>query len=655
MAAVLISKTLQAQDSTIKTLNELIVSALKNPQKQSESGKVLTVIGREQIQKANGRSLTELLNTVAGVSVNGANNNAGTNQTLNIRGASAGNALILINGIPVNDPSVITNYFDLNFIDLNQVERIEVLKGGQSTLYGSDAVAGVINIILKKFALEQVDVIAGKFFAGSYGSFGQSVGVLAKAGKSEVVFNYSHTGIQGFSSAYDKNNTGGFDKDGLDEHNIYMNVEREILKSVSLSLYGRYNYYKAGLDEGAFTDDKDYTAKNTNRQAGANLGGYFQKIKMTIHCNYQYNNNERNYLDDSTDRSNPYAYFSKSGYSGNGHFAEAYINKRFMIGELLAGIDYRSSNTRQSYFSIGSFGPYSQPDLLAKASQFSAYASFIFRWQSGFNLEAGGRWNRHSVYGNNFSFTLNPFYLEKNKFKIFGNLYSAFKIPTLYQLYDPTAGNKSLKPEQSLVAEAGFDILSVKKFSARLTGFYRHAKDVILYTFDPSTYASKYVNASRQDQEGLEAELFYRNNKFSVSANYTYVAGKTSSAFDGTGAPLSKDSSYNNLYHIPANSLNISLGLQATKKIYVGARLHAVGKRIEYVYSAPPTTLSAYATVDLDADYRVNKQIKAFLSLRNIFNVQYFDIAGYNSKRFNFTAGVSVDFGVWSKKSAIIK
>ena len=65
-------------------------------------------------------------------------------------GASAGNILILLDGIPVNDPSVITNYFDLNFITLDQVERIEILKGGQSTLYGSDAVSGVINIISKK-------------------------------------------------------------------------------------------------------------------------------------------------------------------------------------------------------------------------------------------------------------------------------------------------------------------------------------------------------------------------------------------------------------------------------------------------------------------------------------------------------------------------
>ncbi|MBL0337039.1 MAG: TonB-dependent receptor plug domain-containing protein [Chitinophagaceae bacterium] len=136
LAAVIFSSRLLAQDTTHHSLDEVVLSASKYARKQSETGKVVTVITREQLDQSGARGLGELLNGIAGTIVTGANNNAGTNQTISIRGGSAGNVLLLVDGIPVNDPSVITNYFDLNFIHPSQVERIEILKGGQSTLYG---------------------------------------------------------------------------------------------------------------------------------------------------------------------------------------------------------------------------------------------------------------------------------------------------------------------------------------------------------------------------------------------------------------------------------------------------------------------------------------------------------------------------------------
>lgn len=150
LAAVIISNQLIAQDTARLQLDEVVVTANKYEQKQSTTGKVLNIISRQQLERSGGKTLCEVLNTLPGLTMIGANNVLGTNQNISIRGASAGNVLLLIDGIPVNDPSAITNYYDLNFINIDQVERIEVLKGGQSTLYGSDAVAGAINVILKK-------------------------------------------------------------------------------------------------------------------------------------------------------------------------------------------------------------------------------------------------------------------------------------------------------------------------------------------------------------------------------------------------------------------------------------------------------------------------------------------------------------------------
>ena len=139
-----------AQEKGNYQLNEVVVTASKSPRKQSEIGKVVRVISAEQLEQNQGRSLTELLNQVAGLTIGGNGNNPGDIKAVYLRGASAGNTLILLDGVPVNDASNISGEYDISSIAIDQIERIEILKGGNSTLYGSDAVAGVINIILKK-------------------------------------------------------------------------------------------------------------------------------------------------------------------------------------------------------------------------------------------------------------------------------------------------------------------------------------------------------------------------------------------------------------------------------------------------------------------------------------------------------------------------
>lgn len=648
VAAVIFSSPLFGQqDSSAKILDEVVITTNKYPKKQTETGKVITVITKQQLEKNEGKSLGEILNTIAGITAPGSDNVSGSNLTLNIRGASAGNALILVDGIPVNDPSNNNNYFDLNFFPVEQIERIEILKGGQSTLYGSDAVAGVMNIITKKPGAKKFDLNAG-VTGGSYATFKESICMNGNLQKWNYELQYTHISSDGFSAAYDSSGNKNFDKDGFDQHAISGNFGINLSKKLQAKIFGRYSFYKTGLDEAAFTDDKDYTAKNKNAQAGA--GFIYNHSNGSLHFNYLFNYVSRDYLDDSTDRSNIYAYYSQSAYIGRTHFAELYNNWKCPPGrtcrtgeefELLAGIDYRYNNTWQRYFSFGLFGPYSSPALDSGMWQLSPYASLIYKNKKGFNVELGGRWNYHSTYGNNFTFTFNPFYLINGKAKIFANLYSAFKAPTLYQLFDPYAGNKNLQPEKAIIGEMGTEIFSVKNFFARITGFYRNTKNAIVYTYNPSTYASLYLNASREENYGAELEANYKYSKWDLSANYIYTDGKTRSVYDGTGTPIGKDTSYYNLYRIPKHSTNLRIGFQANEALWVSAQLHSVSKREEFIFGAAPQKLDAYTILNLYGEYKWNQKFKVFLDLKNITDRKYFEWLGYNTRRFNFTAGMN--------------
>lgn len=636
LAAVLFSTQLMAQQDTT-SLSEVVITTNKYPKKQSETGKVITTINRQQLEKSGGKTLSELLNTIAGTVIIGANNALGTNQTVSIRGASAGNVLILLDGIPLNDPSAITNYFDLNFLSLDQIERIEILKGGQSTLYGSDAVAGVINIILKKASAKKLNVY-GNFAGGSFNTLRQNIGFNGRANKADYSLNYTHLSNDGFSAAYDSSGSANFDNDGFNQHAVNGRLGFDLSKSIKMSFSGTYSNYKTDIDASAFTDDRDFTSESNNRQFGAGLLHHFSN--GSVHLNYNYNGVDRSYIDDSSHKSNLFASYSKSNYVGRTHYAEVYGNWKLKNWEILTGADFRSNNTDQWYWSTGIFGPFNQPALNAKARQISPYASVVYK-ANGLNVELGGRFNEHSEYGSNFTFTFNPSLLVKNKAKVFANLYSAFKAPTLYQLFDTYAGNADLSPEKGIIAETGAELIAGKPLSARIVGFYRKTTDAIVYTFNPSNFQSKYLNVSKQTNYGIEAELSYIKKTFSITANYTYTNGKTTSPYDGTGSPLGKDTSYFNLYRIPKHAINLNVGIQLTNELFVSTHFRSFSKREEFIYGSSPEIIEGYATIDLYSEYKFGKAIRIFLDLKNITNKVYFDIPGYNARKFNVIAGLS--------------
>ena len=149
-AFLCVVQLLAQSDSSSLNLQEIVVTANRFEQKQSQTGKVMVVINRANLDANRGRNIGEILNQYTGLTINGANNTQGTNLDVYMRGAGLGNTLILIDGVPVYDAASISSAFDINHINPEMLERVEILKGTQSTIYGSDAVAGVINFITRK-------------------------------------------------------------------------------------------------------------------------------------------------------------------------------------------------------------------------------------------------------------------------------------------------------------------------------------------------------------------------------------------------------------------------------------------------------------------------------------------------------------------------
>ncbi|MBC7589369.1 MAG: TonB-dependent receptor, partial [Chitinophagaceae bacterium] len=289
-----------AQKDTLsgKPLDEVVVTANKIEQKQSTTGKVVTVIGKEELQRSSGKTVGQVLNEQAGIWVNGSMQTLGSVQTVFMRGANAGRTLILMDGIPVNDASQITGDFDLNLFAINDVERIEICKGAQSTLYGSDAIAGVINIItIKKDITKPVNVKA-TVVVGNQNTNKTNLQLYGKTGKLTYATRFSKLRTDGFSSALDTTGTKNFDNDGYNGDVVNASLKYQATDHLSLRTFVQNSQYKADVDAGAFSDKRNYFIKNKGLNTGA--GFNYQKNSIALIGNYQYGEIKRLYDDNAS-------------------------------------------------------------------------------------------------------------------------------------------------------------------------------------------------------------------------------------------------------------------------------------------------------------------------------------------------------------------
>jgi vitamin B12 transporter len=637
LTALSIPLVVCAQLDTVTSVlfDPVIVTANKTEQKQSTTGKIITIISKEQLKKSAGKTVAQILNEQAGLIVNGALNNTGSAQTVFLRGASSGRTLILIDGIPMNDPSMINNEFNLNLLSINEIERIEICKGAQSTLYGSDALGGVINLITTKNDLNKLIHLNANMTAGNYGVFKSNVNASGNLGKFKYSARFNHQNSKGFSSAFDSTGTSNFDTDALFGNNFSASLAYQPNKTLTFNSFIQHRYYKTDVDNGPFSDARNFFSEDQAFFAGA--GFTYKKSKVSITGNYQKVNNNR-YYDNDFSAGSPL--FSTHSLNGSSDYSELFgtvkISKNLTA---IMGSELRTTSMNSLYLSVSSFGPFQNEFKDSRISQYSVYGSILYSSDKNpFQLELGSRFNKHSIYGVNSTFTLNPSYRFNGYWMILGSISSAYKVPSIYQLYDFYAGNLNLKPEEALNVEMGVQYKSARSF-LRGVIFSRQITSGIDYNF----VDFKYFNFVEQRVNGFEFESNLDITKaLHLNMNYTYLSGQELTQNRETN----KESiTYPYLLRRPAHNLNLTLNYEISAKLFASLSSKSLSARYDIGgYEQADVVLPPYTIFSGYGAYKMNDKVSFFIDAQNLFNKKFFDIYGYQSIPFIISAGINLKF-----------
>ena len=626
-----------AQESdTLKVTNlkEVVVSDTKFAQSKEKSGKIIEVITAQDLEAKKGQNLANVLSQVAGVEINGNQSFNGKNLGYYIRGGRNRQVAIYIDGVPVSDASGINIEYDLRLIPVEQIEKIEVMKGASSTLYGTGAATGVINITLKKSAKKE---ISGNAYINmgtqntsntsktSAQDFNQGLSVNGTINKVSYMTTLNSTETKGMSEAAGED----FEEDTFSRVNVLQKIGFKANDKLSFEFFGNYDRIK-----NTFDNSFDGIIANAD---DLNNNSFSEQFRIGFLPKYKYNKGEfainagASTIDRVLNISNSWSgTIDNYNYSGRSASIDAFNKYNFSKQVYLvlgAQYQYFDMTQKDAYTDVAREG--------AKFNLLDPYANFVYNSNFGFNLNAGLRLNFHSEYDTYYVLNINPSYTFKNlPLKILGSISGGYITPSLYQLYGPY-GNLDLTPEENATAEFGFESqLLDKKLTINAVGFYREEENTFGFFTDPVTFASNYINIDgTYHAKGIETSVRYTlSERFNIGGNYTFTQ---------------VEEQLNRL--IPKHKANIDLNYKFKRGTF-GINYQFVDKRRDSFYHSTYYAiyegyLPAYQLVNSNISYELlPNRLHVFGTVTNILNDDFQELIGYNTRGRNFKLGLNFLF-----------
>ena len=604
---------------------EIIVTAERSPEKAEDTPASVTVIDKKRIERLGEPLVPALLRLTPSVSV-AASGPAGSLTEVRIRGAENNHTLLFVDGIRANDPAT-GNQPRFELLNADVTSRIEVVRGPQSALWGSEAVGGVV-------AVDSVASERSSFALGSeIGSFGfrrASASGSFTSGKSTLAGGFGWqraTGIDAFD--------GNGDKDGYRNLSGRVRGSLEVAPTIRLgvaafAMSGRSDF--DGYDPITFLH-ADTLDSSRNRLSAGRLwvdfgdakSGWSGSLGGTL-----LSSRNRNFL----------AGYEINRTSGRRQTLDAQVQHRFKTSSiehrLILALDHESEEFKASDVNFGGF---TDQDRDRKHSAVTA------EWRTDAGPVTADLALRRDAF-NRFkdATTLRASFLAKvgNYFSITGSYGEGIAQPTFFDLYGffpgSFIGNPSLKPERS----RGFDVslrYANRTFAASLTAYEQRLRDEIIDTFDPDTFLSSTANRSESSRRsGIEAQANWSlHERLRLSANYTYL--KASEPNDlGSRVREARRPKHSGSVAADGQLGRIAYGLSIA---YTGARFDTDFETFPY----QRVKLGAYWLAGARVSYEVARGVQIFARAANAFDERYQDALGYRTEGRSIYGGIRLARG----------
>ena len=617
------------QDSVnVEQLDEVVLSDSRFALKRENSGKVITKITAQELEKSQGQSVAEIIGRTVGVEINGVRSNAGQNLSYFIRGGRNRQVLIMIDGVQLTDPSQIANDYDLRFLNADQIESIEILKGASSTLYGTGAATAVINIKLKEASKKTFNLNLRSTIGTNQSSdeddyaledFRNSISVDGSVGSFYYLASFGQQFTDGLSAI-----ENGTESDAFNSYNGNLKLGYRFNNTFKLNAYGSFDNFKTDFDDSFGRLDADNVSVSKQYRLG--FSPEFTYNKGSIIVNAAYNDVEREI------ESNFPSLF-------NAQSIVVDVYNRYNFNDTfytVLGLNYQDNQMESFSIPFGEtdFSQAINPDN-AQFTITDPYANVVYVSDFGLNINAGLRLNNHSEYGSHLVYSLNPSYkvnLDFGYIKGLASYSTAFITPSLFQLFEPSFGNPDLEPEENQTIEVGVEVSINDKATFSLVYFNRNEDNFIDFV-DTGSFVFQYQNISTSfTASGLEFVVqakIVEGLNFNLNAAYTSV-----------------DEDLN--LRIPEIKVNARVDYTFSKQTQMSLSYQYNDEREDTFYNSSTfeneiVTLESYGLLDFYVSHSILKnKLLLFANVTNILNEDYQELFGFTTRG----RGVNIGFNL---------